>query len=195
LKKSHFPDAANKYVVCPINEGCSRPVPSRGSPGSFWEERGDRHHCGVDLYASTGSKVVSVEDAVVLEVGIFTSPRIIPYWNKTSYILVENEDGLCAKFAELARVDVRSGDRLSPGQTVGLIGSVLNPEKIDDGAPAYIKKLKVAGDSSMLHFELYRSRPGISKEYLGGNWFGEGVPPGLLDPTDRLVAISRGKNY
>jgi len=180
-----------KKAAWPLPEGRMRLVPSPGSPGSFWEDRQDRRHCGVDLYASSGSKVVSIEDGIVLEVGTFTSPRIIPYWNETFYVLVENESGSFAKFAELVEVEVRAGDRLSSGQTVGRVGSVLNPKKIDDDAPAYIKSLKGAGDSSMLHFELYESRPEVSERYLGGNWFGPGKPAGLLDPTGRLVAISK----
>lgn len=178
--------------VWPLPKDRGRMVPSKGSPGSFWEDRQDRRHCGVDLYADPGSKVVSIEEGLVLEVGIFTSPQIIPYWNETSYVLVENEIGLLAKFSELVEVEVRVGDRLSSGQMVGQVGSVLNPENIDDDAPAYIKRLKDAGDSSMLHFELYRSRPRVSERYLGGNWFGHRKPEGLLDPTDHLVAISEG---
>lgn len=85
---------------------------------------------------------------------------------------------------------MRVGDRLRSGQIIGQVGSVLNPEKIDDDAPAYIKSLKDEGDSSMLHFELYRSRPEVSERYLGGNWFGHRKPEGLLDPTDHLVTIS-----
>lgn len=180
-----------KTAVWPLPEGRMRLVPSLGSPGSFAEDRQDRRHCGVDLYASSGSKVVSIEDGIVLEVGTFTSPKIIPYWNETFYVVVENESGLFAKYAELARVDVRPGDRLSAGQIVGRVGSVLNPEKIDDDAPTYIRSLKDAGDSSMLHFELYESRPEFSESYLGGNRFGSGKPAGLLDPTGRLVAISK----
>jgi murein DD-endopeptidase MepM/ murein hydrolase activator NlpD len=180
-----------KNVAWPlIPEGRSRRVPCRGSPGSFAEDRGDRRHCGVDLYATPGSKVVSIEDGIVLEVGTFTSPRIIPYWNETFYVVVENESGSFAKFAELAEVDVRLGDRLVSGQMLGRVGSVLNPEKIGDDAPAYIKSLKEEGDSSMLHFELYGSRPEFSERYMGGNWFGPGKPRGLLDPTEWLLAIS-----
>jgi murein DD-endopeptidase MepM/ murein hydrolase activator NlpD len=179
-----------KNVVWPLPEDRSRQVPFQGSPGSFAEDRGDRRHCGIDLYASPGSKVVSIEDAVVLEVGTFTSPRIVPYWNETFYVVVKNGGGSFAKYAELARVDVRPCDRPSAGQPLGRIGSVLNPEKIGDDAPAYIRRLKEGGRPSMLHFELYESRPEPSERYRGGNWFGPGKPPGLLDPTDWLLAIS-----
>jgi len=123
-------------------------------------------------------------------VGTFTSPQTIPYWNETFYVVAANEGGSFAKFAELAEVKVRIGEHLGSGQIVGRVGSVLNPEKIGDDAPAYIKRLKGEGNSSMLHLEVYSSRPEASERYRGGNWFGPGKPRGLLDPTDRLVAIS-----
>ncbi len=189
MKRSLKPDT--KKIAWPLPEGRSRTVPSRGSPGSFWEDRQDRRHCGVDLYANPGAKVVSIEDAFVLEVGTFTSPEIIPYWNETSYVLVENESRSFAKFAELATVEVKPGDRLKSGDKVGEVGSVLNPEKIDDEAPEYIRGLKERGRPSMLHFELYESRPESSDRYLGGNWFGPGKLRGLADPTAVLVALSK----
>lgn len=41
----------------------------------------------------------------------------------------------------------------------------------------------------MLHFELYKSPPAETNDYLGGNWFGEMKPQDLLDPTDYLRSI------
>lgn len=172
--------------------GVERLVPARGSPGSFWEDRGDRRHCGVDLYAPAGSKVASIGEATVLEVGPFTNPRSVPYWNETLYLLVEDEGGRFFKLAELASAEVRVGDRIESGQILGRVGSVLNPMKIDDRAPAYIRGLKDRGRTAMLHLELYASRPESSERYRGGNWFGPGRPRGLLDPTDLLIASSRG---
>lgn len=133
--------------------------------------------------------MVSIEDAVVLEVGTFTSPKIVPYWNETFYVVVENEGGSFAKYAELARVDVRPGDRFGASQPLGRVGSVLNAEMIGYDAPAYIKRLKEGGRPSMLHLELYGSRPEPSERYCGGNWFGPGKPRGLLDPTEWLLAV------
>jgi hypothetical protein len=173
-----------KKVFWPLPDGLSRQVPSLGSPGSFAEERGDRRHCGIDLYASPDSKVVFIEDAVVFEVGTFTSPKIIPYWNETFYVVVKNDGGDFAKYEELGEVEVRPGDRIGAGQPLRRVGSVLNPEKIGDDAPAYIRRLKEGGRPSMLHLELYESRPEPSKRYHGGNWFGEGEPKGILAPPN-----------
>ena len=182
---------AEKKFAWPLPEDRSRQVPSPREAGSFAEDRRDRRHCGVDLYAPAGSVVVSIDDGLVVEVGPFTSPKIIPYWNETFCVIVENESDLFVKFAELATVKVEPGDRLRAGDAVGLVGSVLNPEKIDGDAPAYIRDLKERGRPSMLHLELYNSRPEPSERYLGGNWFGEGEPKGLLDPTGLLAAVSK----
>lgn len=72
-------------------------IPKKGYPGSFWEERGDRHHCGVDLYAPGNTEVVSIEDGIGAETGMMTSPEILPYWNPTYYVLVEGISGLFCK--------------------------------------------------------------------------------------------------
>ena len=31
-------------------------IPQKGEAGSFWEDRGDRYHCGVDLYTPENTK-------------------------------------------------------------------------------------------------------------------------------------------
>ena len=176
--------------VWPLPSVGERRVPAHGPPGSFWEDRKDRRHCGVDIRATFGSEVVSIDDGLVSEVGTFTEADVVPYWNETFYVIVEEDGGQFVKFAELGEVEVRAGDRIRSGQKLGRVGSVLDPEKIDDGSPSYIRRLKDEGQISMLHLEIYRSRPEPSDQYRGGNWFGTGKPKGLIDPTSRLDALS-----
>lgn len=177
--------------VWPIPGDLQRAVPQRGTPGSFMEDRSDRRHCGVDLYAPTGLEVVSIDDSVVVEAGRFSGPDIVSYWKETFYVIVEEDGGRFVKYAELEAVEVRVGERVRSGQRLGRVGSVLDPGKIDDDSPAYIRRLKEVGAVSMLHLELYSSRPEPSDLYRGGNWFGAGKPHGLIDPTRRLAAISK----
>ncbi|MDQ1252495.1 MAG: hypothetical protein QG646_1616 [Euryarchaeota archaeon] len=40
-------------------------IPQKGEAGSFWENRGDRYHCGVDLYVPENTEVISIENGVV----------------------------------------------------------------------------------------------------------------------------------
>jgi len=161
------------------------------SKKSFWENRGDRFHCGVDIYAKHGSKVLSFLSGKVINTGVFTQSNDVYYWNKTFYVDVKLENGFFCRYAELEELFILVGDKLKFGDTVGLVGYVLNKDKIDSNSPLYIKKLKDEGNFSMLHFELYKNIPVDVKDecYLGGNWFCEKKPEGLIDPTSFLAKI------
>ncbi len=66
---------------------------------------------------------------------------------------------------------------------------VLNSKKIDGSCPLYIQNLKHK-NPSMLHFEVWRSKPiTVHKNYLGGNWFAEEMPENLIDPTGYLEQL------
>lgn len=170
----------------PVPQSFSREIPRSGEPGSFWEERGDRYHCGIDIYAQEGSEVLACEQGEVLDTGSQTSPDFISYWNKTLYILVKTRSNLYSRYAELSDTRVKIGDRILEGEVIGHIGVVIRPQMVDGCSPLYIQRLKMAGNMSMLHFELYRIRPGYMRAYGGGNWFGPGKPEGLLDPGPYL---------
>ena len=161
------------------------------SKKSFWINRGDRHHCGFDIYLEKGSKVLSFSPGRVIKTGVFTSSDLLYYWNKTFYVDVKLENGLFCRYAELEKLFVSVGDKLEFGDTVGLVGCVLNKDKIDSNSPMYIQKLRDEGNFSMLHFELYKNTPVDVKDkcYLGGNWFCEKKPEGLIDPTSFLKVI------
>ena len=57
----------------PVPNSFSNKIPVQGTSGSFWENRGDRHHCGIDIYAPANSEVLSITDGMVMDVGIFTT--------------------------------------------------------------------------------------------------------------------------
>jgi murein DD-endopeptidase MepM/ murein hydrolase activator NlpD len=164
-------------------------VPQKGEAGSFWENRGDRYHCGVDLYAPENTEVISIEGGIVTETGLMTSPEILPYWNPTYYVILEQSRGLFCKYGELTGFTVRKGDEIEPGNLIGHVGMVLNSEKIDCSCPLYIQKLKNK-NPSMLHFEVWRNEPiSAHRNYLGGNWFAEEMPENLIDPTGYLERL------
>jgi murein DD-endopeptidase MepM/ murein hydrolase activator NlpD len=171
----------------PVPNSYSKKIPLNGNPGSFWEYRGDRFHSGIDIYAPEGSEVLSVDDGKVIDTGKFTSPKTIPYWNKTYYLLIKNNDGFFCKYAELGSITVKTSENVKAGQIIGQVGLVIDANKITNDSPNYIKRLKKDGKTSMLHFELCESRPNQNKNYLGGNYFINIKPKNLLDPTSYLA--------
>ena len=173
----------------PAPDSFSKNIPSPGAAGAFWEDRGDRRHCGIDIYAPAGSEALAIEEGKVVGIGAFTTQDKVPYWNDTRYVLVENETGLVCRYGELGDVAVGTDKVIKAGQLIGHIGIVLNMAKITSDSPTYIQKLKEKEIPSMLHFELYSSPPPETEEYLGGNWFGKPRPENLLDPADYLRSI------
>ncbi|MGA2934094.1 MAG: M23 family metallopeptidase [Methanomicrobiales archaeon] len=163
--------------------GTEHTFPSEGKAGSFWEDRGDRHHAGLDLYAPAGTRVVSIEDGKVLSAGIFTSPDRVPYWNRTCQVTIAHISGVFCRYAELRDVTVKAGREVDGGEIIGHVGEVLNLSLVGAGSPAYIRELKEQGRSSMLHLEAFTSAPGTDPEYQGGNWFSSRKPAHLADPA------------
>jgi murein DD-endopeptidase MepM/ murein hydrolase activator NlpD len=173
----------------PVPNSYSKHIPKKDTQGSFWEERDDRYHCGIDIYAPAGSKVISVSDGSVIETGIFTDKKIIPYWNKTKYIIIKNQDGFYCKYAELNDLVLKEKDIVQAGQLIGHLGFVLNIKKITEKSPLYIQKIKNSNNPSMLHFEVYNSIPLKNKKYLGGNCFGNNKPENLINPECYLKKL------
>ncbi len=170
----------------PVPCSHSHETPKNGTRGAFWEYRKDRYHCGIDISAPTNSPVMAIENGTVIGTGEFSSPEILPYWNQTYFILIKNEDSRISKYAELGKIFVETGEEVKTGQLIGLVGQVLNQDKIDASSPEYVQILKMNHNCSMLHFELYETMPMDCKKYLGGNWFDNRRPIGLLDPTEYL---------
>ena len=173
----------------PVKKSFSKDVPEPGEQGSFWENRGDRFHCGVDIYAPATSEVVAIEGGKVIGVGVHTSPYFKKYWNRTLYLLVRSDTGIIYKYAELGRLDINMNQTVVAGQQIGRLGNVLKPEMIGEDSPGYIQNLKDL--PSMLHLEIYESDPIEKHEhYLGGNWFRSKKPANLLDPTQLLKELT-----
>jgi murein DD-endopeptidase MepM/ murein hydrolase activator NlpD len=171
-----------RTMIWPVADSFTEILPRAGEPGSFWEDRGDRRHCGVDIYAPLGSIVQALEDGKVLETGVFTTARQCAYWSDTFYVLIQHVSGVMVRYAELAEMRVIKAEIIKAGSVIGAVGRVLDVAKIDDSSPAYIQRLKKANMPSMLHFEFYAAMPNKLPDYLGGNWFAEARPDFLLDP-------------
>ncbi len=166
-------------------------IPAAKKAGGFLENRGDRVHCGVDIYAPKGSDVIAMAPGRVLSVDLFTSPKQVSYWNATYQVIIQHDLDLYCRYAELHDVVVHHDTRVAAGELIGHVGQVLNPDKIDTQSPRYIQRLAKNTNLSMLHFEIYRSKPKNTPSYLGGNWFATDLPPGLIDPTSILKNATR----
>lgn len=172
--------------IWPVPDSYSKKLPEKGTQGSFWENRKDRYHCGIDIYAPANSDVLSVEDGQIIDIGKFTSPEKTSYWNTTYYILIKNKSDCFCKYAELVDVSIKTDKYVKAGQLIGHVGQVLNKNEITKKSPLYIRKISKKCNYSMLHFELYKNNPIKSKKYLGGNWFNRNKPENLLDPIEYL---------
>lgn len=162
-------------------------------PGSFWENRGDRHHCGIDIYALDKSAVFAILNGTVCTVGLQTSPAIYPYWKTTYYVLIRHSPVIFAKYAEMEAITVRAGESVRECQHIGRIGPVLDLTLIDAQSPPYIRDLGGRRRDCMLHLEIYSSFPEYEEGYRGGNWFGEGMPRNLCNPAEILQDAKRGE--
>jgi murein DD-endopeptidase MepM/ murein hydrolase activator NlpD len=165
-------------------KGAAKRLPPPHSVGSFWMNRGDRYHCGIDLYASVDTPVLATEDGNIIRTGMFTSPDQRSYWNTTYYVLFQTLSGPVLKYAELKEVSVENGQKVVAGQVLGTVGMVLNEAKIQEDAPDYIHEIKKQGLLSMLHLEVYENIPEDlhATHYLGGNCFKSEKPARLMDP-------------
>ncbi|GAA0657799.1 murein DD-endopeptidase MepM/ murein hydrolase activator NlpD [Sphingomonas insulae] len=81
----------------------------RGEPGAY--------HSGTDIARPTGSPVVAPADGVV----ILAADH--PFTLEGNLLMIDHGDGLNSAFLHLSRIDVKVGDHVRQGQTVGAVGA------------------------------------------------------------------------
>ena len=169
--------------VWPVPDSISKKIPKNGAAGSFWEDRGDRRHCGIDIYAPDDSEVIAIDSGKVIDSGVFTSPEMHPYWNKTYYIIIKSNQNLLFKYAELKDVSVHVGDYVEISQPIGKVGSVIIERDVTYKDPYYVRELAQKGNMCMLHLEIYKAPVIAVHPYLAGSFFGDHMPESLVDPA------------
>jgi len=172
-------------LIWPVPQSYSCFAPQSGEIGGFREDRGDRCHCGVDIYAPPGARVLAVANGNVVESGLFTSPEQIEYWNETFYLILQHND-LFIRYAELEDRVVSEGKIVTAGQLLGHVGQVLVPQRISERAPDYIRRLLKLNHLSMLHLEVYTGEPKKLEGYRGGNLLSSDKPSNFVDPAQFL---------
>ena len=99
----------------------SEPVPGHAINSKFGLRRlggepGVRQHKGVDIAAPKGTSVFAAAEGQVLRIGYDAGG----YGN---FIELRHPNGMTTLYGHLSRVDVASGDEISPGGRIGLVGS------------------------------------------------------------------------
>ncbi len=177
--------------IWPVPDSYSKELPKNGQNGSFWEDRGDRRHCGIDIYAPDGAEVVAIDSGKVIDHGVFTSPDMHPYWNKTYYIIIKTSQNVLFKYAELKDVFVHVGEYVENGQPLGTVGTVIVEKDVTYKDPYYVREMAEKGTLCMLHLELYKAPVTAVHPYLAGSFFGEHLPESLIDPSLFLNGIAK----
>jgi murein DD-endopeptidase MepM/ murein hydrolase activator NlpD len=92
----------------------ARPMP--GPIADPFGPRGARFHAGVDFPAPSGTSVAAAGFGRV----VFAGPSGSGWGN---LVVVRHRLGVRTRYAHLSRIDVRVGQRVSAGSTVGLVGA------------------------------------------------------------------------
>jgi murein DD-endopeptidase MepM/ murein hydrolase activator NlpD len=79
---------------------------------------GDDFHPGVDIAADAGTPIAAAAAGRVISAG--------PEGGYGNLIVVDNGNGMTTRYAHCSQIFARIGDAVSPGQTIGAVGSTGN---------------------------------------------------------------------
>lgn len=111
-------EPVDEIVVVGTKEGLatgSFMTPTVGRLSSPFGPRWGRFHYGVDLANATGTDVVAADGGVVTRAGMAGS-----YGN---LIIIDHQNGTSTRYAHLSAFNVKAGDVVQKGQSIGKIGS------------------------------------------------------------------------
>lgn len=143
--------------------------------GSFATERKYDIHCGIDLYCTPDSPVVSLSSGIVIDVFQFTGAAVGSEWWNDTYAITIQFDNVIIVYGELQPL-VSIGQKVVVGQCIGNILPVL-------------KKDKGKTSTSMLHLETWTLK-GYIKNFT---WLKDTPKPdGLINPLTILPSDWNG---
>lgn len=111
-------EPVDEIVVVGTKEGLatgSFMTPTVGRLSSPFGPRWGRFHYGIDLANATGTDVVAADGGVVTRAGMAGS-----YGN---LIIIDHQNGTSTRYAHLSAFNVKAGDVVQKGQSIGKIGS------------------------------------------------------------------------
>lgn len=115
-------EEAKRKAAFTTGSGYVYPVPSgytRISSGFKWRNcpfHGREHHNGMDLPAPSGTAIYAVKGGVV----IISTYAPSSYGN---YVMIDHGDGTTTLYAHMSSRNVKAGDIVKQGQTIGAVGS------------------------------------------------------------------------
>lgn len=101
----------------------------------------DIYHLGVDIKASKGSKIRSINDGKIL--AMWPDGKVSGYGNT---IIIVNKDGTGALYAHMNRFsNIRVGQEIKKGEVIGYVGQTQSPRPEMKTAPhLHLEVLKLA---------------------------------------------------
>jgi murein DD-endopeptidase MepM/ murein hydrolase activator NlpD len=91
-------------------------VPVEGPTGDTYGPRGTRFHSGLDFRVPSGTPVAAAGSGLVVFAGQQTGG-----WGK--FVVVKHGSGVRTLYAHLSRINVKLGQQVSSGATIGLVGA------------------------------------------------------------------------
>ena len=150
-------------------------IPINHHPGAFGFHRRKNHHTGVDLYCEDGSYVYAAEKGTIVNVDVFTGPKLgHEWWEETYGLMIEGASGVINYGEITPDASCVVGNQVERGQVIGRVKRVLFADKHRPDIPGH--------STSMLHLELYKHG---AREFA--DWDDVSKNPYLLDPTPHLL--------
>ncbi|HCM89272.1 MULTISPECIES: peptidoglycan DD-metalloendopeptidase family protein [Vagococcus] len=88
------------------------------SISSPFGNRGEEHHDGIDLAMAENSPVKAAKNGTVVDTGFNSSTG--------NYVIIQHEDNLFTSYFHLNSINTTSGEIVTAGQLIGLVGSTGN---------------------------------------------------------------------
>lgn len=157
----------------PASGPVSFTLPVQGSfgdgPGAS-RDGGTRRHNGLDIRAAGGSPVMPAAPGQVVKIG--SDPK------SGTFVKVRHADGSTTSYSHLGSVNVRQGDQIAPGQSLGTVGSsgnatgnVLHFVVRDANGALVDPRRALSGGSSAPRPTTQKTIGGKTYYQIGGRWF------------------------